>query len=170
MIKDEKQMLRNQKNQKMDEKEMLENLYKATDKYEADIAMQPFTDSEIENRKHQFKEHYQRVEERENNRRQQLADFLQKQKNEECEIDIRHQQYSNLCFDNLDNLILDCLEAQTDDEIKLTKELELLTACVTTTDYPEMLLSTLLNEQYVNLTTVDPKSQSDIDRMDPKDA
>jgi hypothetical protein len=33
-----------------------------------------------------------------------------------------------------------------------------------------MLLSTLLNEQDVNLTTVDPKSQSDIDRMDPKDA
>ena len=39
MSKDEKQML---KNQKMDEKEMLKNLCKATDKYEAAIAMQPF--------------------------------------------------------------------------------------------------------------------------------
>ena len=62
------------------------------------------------------------------------------------------------------------MEAQTDDETKLTKELELLTACAITTDDPELLLSTLLNEQDVNLTTVDPKSQSDIDRMDPKDA
>ena len=62
------------------------------------------------------------------------------------------------------------MEAQTDDETKLTKELELLTACAITSDDPELLLSTLLNEQDVNLTTVDPKSQSDIDRMDPKDA
>ena len=128
MIKDEKEMKFRQ-NTLMDEEEMLKNLCKATDKYEAAIAMQPFTDIEIENRKQLFNEHFPRVKERENNRRQQLADFLQKQKNEEREIDIRHQQYSNLCFDNLDNLIMDCMEAQTDDETKLTKELELLTAC-----------------------------------------
>ncbi len=36
-----------------DEKEMLKNLCKATDKWEAAIAMQPFSDSEIENRKQQ---------------------------------------------------------------------------------------------------------------------
>ncbi len=29
-------------------------------------------------------------------------------------------------------LMLDCMEAQTDDETKLMKELELLTACVNT--------------------------------------
>jgi hypothetical protein len=126
-----------------DEKEMLKNLCKATDKWEAAIAMQPFSDSEITKRKQQVK-----------NR----------------EIEIRRQQYSNLCRDNLDNLILDCMEAHIDDKMKLTKELELLTACALTTDDTEVLLFTLLNEQDINLTTVDPKSQSDIDRMDPKDA
>ncbi len=49
------------------------------------------------------------------------------------EIAIRKQQYSHLCLDNLmdDNtnavFMLDCMEAQTDDETKLMKELELLT-------------------------------------------
>jgi hypothetical protein len=126
-----------------DEKEMLKNLCKATDKLDAAIAMQPFSDSETKNRK-------QQVEDR--------------------EIETRRQQYSNLCFDNFDNLILDCMEAQIDDETKLTKELELLTACAFTTDDTEVLLSTLLNEQDINLTMADPKSQSDTDRMDPKDA
>jgi hypothetical protein len=51
------------------------------------------------------------------------------------EIEIRNQQYSNLCLDNLMEanrdsiLFLDCMEAQLDEDTKLMKESELLTAC-----------------------------------------
>jgi hypothetical protein len=58
---------------------------------------------------------------------------------------------------------LDCMEAQIDDETKLMKELELLTACAFSTADQEMLMSTLLNEPDINLSMADPKSQSDID-------
>ena len=119
---------------------MLKNLCNATDKWEAAIAMQPFSEHELETRRHQI---------------------------EEREIGIRRQQYSNV---SLDNLILDCMEAQLDDETKLMKELELLSACAFSTDNQEMLMSTLLNEQDINLSMSDPKSQNEIDRMDPKDA
>jgi hypothetical protein len=93
------------------------------------------------------------------------------------EIDIRKQQYSNLCLDNLmegnDNaiLILDCMESQVDDETKLMKELELLTACALSEEpNDEVLTPAITNDQDVNLAIPDPKSQNDIDRMDPKDA
>jgi hypothetical protein len=92
------------------------------------------------------------------------------------EIDIRKQQYSHLCLDNLmdDNanaiFILDCMEAQMDDETKLMKELELVTACVLCDESDEILTPAITSEQNVNLTIPDPKSQSEIDRMDPKDA
>jgi hypothetical protein len=95
---------------------MFQNLRNATDKWEAAIAMQPFSEHELETRRHQI---------------------------DEREIGIRRQQYSNV---SLDNLILYCMEAQLDDETKLMKELELLSACAFSTDNQEMLMSTLLNE------------------------
>jgi hypothetical protein len=92
------------------------------------------------------------------------------------EIEIRKQQYSHLCLDNLmeDNadaiFMLDCLEAQTDDEAKLMKELELLTACAICDELDEILTPAISSDSSVNLTIPDPKSQGEIDRMDPKDA
>jgi transposase InsO family protein len=92
------------------------------------------------------------------------------------EIDIRKQQYSTLCLDNLmgDNnntiLLLDCMEAQVDDETKLMKELELLTACTLNEEPNEMLTPAVTNDMGINLAIPDPKSQHEIDRMDPKDA
>ncbi len=87
------------------------------------------------------------------------------------------------------------MEATIDEETKLMKELELLTACATLDD-SDVLLPFLTNEKEVNLSIhhdkyeaavalqphptfvekkvnlsiPDPKSQHDIDRMDPKDA
>jgi major membrane immunogen (membrane-anchored lipoprotein) len=92
------------------------------------------------------------------------------------EIEIRKQQYSHLCLDNLmeDNadaiFMLDCLEAQTDDEAILMKELELLTACALCDELDEILTPAISSDSSVNLTIPDPKSQGEIDRMDPKDA
>ncbi len=91
------------------------------------------------------------------------------------EIEIRKQQYSNLCLDILmENdkaiFILNCMEATLDEETSLLKELELLTACAIGDDDEELLMPTIANEREVNLNTPDPKPQSDIDRMDPKDA
>ncbi len=68
-------------------------------------------------------------------------------------------------------LMLDCMEAQVDDETKLMKELELLTACALNEELNgEMITLAIMNDQCVNLTIPDPKSQSKIDQMDPKDA
>ena len=67
-------------------------------------------------------------------------------------------------------LMLDCMEAQMDDETKLMKELELLTACAFCDESDEILTPAFKSESEVNLTIQDPKSQSEIDRMDPQDA
>ena len=93
-------------------------------------------------------------------------------------------------------LLLHCMEATIDEETKLMKELELLTAC-STLDASDVLLPFLTQEmkeanfsvhhdkyeaavalqphptivdKEVNLSIPDPRSQHDIDRMDPKDA
>jgi hypothetical protein len=92
------------------------------------------------------------------------------------EINIRNQQYSNLCLDNLmeDNrdsiLLLDCMEAQLDEDTILMKELELLTACTLTNEPTDVLTPAITEENGINLSIPDPKSQAEIDRMDPKDA
>jgi hypothetical protein len=91
------------------------------------------------------------------------------------EIEVRKQHYSNICMENLmedDNaavFLLNCMEATIDDETKLMKELELLTACATSDDL-SVILPFMENDNEVNLTIPDPKSQSDIDKMNPKDA
>jgi hypothetical protein len=66
-------------------------------------------------------------------------------------------------------LLLNCMEATINDETKLMKELELLTACATSDD-SDVLLPFIANDKEVNLSIPDPKSQSEIDRMDLKDA
>ncbi len=67
-------------------------------------------------------------------------------------------------------LILDCMEAQIDEETKLMKELELLTACALYDETKEILTPAITTDEEINLSIPDPKSQSEIDRMDPKDA
>jgi hypothetical protein len=92
------------------------------------------------------------------------------------EIYIRKQQYSHLCLDNLIDddaeaiFLLDCMEAQTNDETKLMKELELLTACTLCDELKDISIPAITDNPEVNLNIPDPKSQSEIDRMDPKDA
>jgi hypothetical protein len=92
------------------------------------------------------------------------------------EIDIRKQQYSHLRLDNLMDddaeaiFMLDCMEAQTNDETKLMKELELLTACTICDELEDILIPAITDKPEVNLTIPDPKSQGEIDRMNPKDA
>jgi transposase InsO family protein len=91
------------------------------------------------------------------------------------ELDIRKQQYSNLCMDNLmeqdeANFLLNCMEASIDEESILLRELELLTACAICDGDEEILMPTITTDQVVDLNIPDPKSQSEIDRMDPKDA
>jgi hypothetical protein len=91
------------------------------------------------------------------------------------EIEVRKQHYSNLCMGNMienDNatvFLLNCMEATIDDETKLMKELELLTACATSDDFC-VILPFMENDNEITLTIPDPKSQSDIVKMDPKDA
>jgi hypothetical protein len=64
--------------------------------------------------------------------------------------------------------LLDCMQAQTTSDSKLMKELELLNACTYNDEENDVLLSALSHE--INLTINDPKSQSEIDKMHPKDA
>jgi hypothetical protein len=94
------------------------------------------------------------------------------------EYEIRKQQYSNICMENINDdaamFLLNCMEVPIDDETKLMKELELLTACATSDDLnvilPFVENSKKINEKKVNLSIPDPKSQSDIEKMDPDDA
>jgi hypothetical protein len=91
------------------------------------------------------------------------------------ELDIRRQQYSNLCLDNLmeqgeEIFLMECMEASVDEETILLKELELLMACAVNDADEEFLMPTITTNQSVNLYIPDPKSQNEIDRMDPKDA
>jgi hypothetical protein len=87
------------------------------------------------------------------------------------ELEIRKQQYSNLLMDNDDVIFLtNCMEATLDDETILLKELELLTACALDDDDTAFIFPTPLNDGTVNLNIPDPKSQREIDKMDPIDA
>jgi hypothetical protein len=95
--------------------------------------------------------------------------------NSEKEIEIRKQQYSNLLTENLTEdagaiFIMNCVESQIDEEMKIMRELELLSACIYNNEDNEILLATIKNENEINLTIPDPKSQNDIDKMEPKDA
>jgi hypothetical protein len=73
-------------------------------------------------------------------------------------------------MDNSDAIfIMQCMEAQTDAETKLLKELELLNACTYNEDDNGVLLSAIMSANEVNLSVADPKSQNYIDRMDPRD-
>ena len=65
---------------------------------------------------------------------------------------------------------MNCVESQIDEEMKLMRELELLSACIYNNEDNEILLATIKNENEINLTIPDPKSQNDIDKMEPKDA
>jgi hypothetical protein len=62
------------------------------------------------------------------------------------------------------------MTAQTDTDSKLTKELELLNACIYNDEPNDMLLSAIMHANKVNLNIADPKSQGEIDKMDPEDA
>jgi len=99
--------------------------------------------------------------------------FLLPGTNTTHESEIGHQQYSTLCSDNIVDqreaiFIMQCMQAPLDEETTLLRELELLTACITYNENEELLMSTINAE--VNLSIPDPKSQSEIDRMDPRDA
>jgi hypothetical protein len=68
-------------------------------------------------------------------------------------------------------LMLDCMEAQVDEETKLIKELELMTACALNEELSDDIITPAISDdQGINLNIPDPKSQSEINRMDPKDA
>ncbi len=92
------------------------------------------------------------------------------------DLHVRQQQYLHLCLDNLmeDNreaiLLLDCMEAQLDEDTKVMKEMELLTACTLIDEPNEIVTPAITNTNGINLSIPDPKSQAEIDRMDPKDA
>ena len=138
----------------------MKNTIRATDKYEAAIAMQP--------------EAAQQQQERQK-RPTIPRQFLLPGTNTK-EINIRQLQYSTLCLDNWTGnnddaiLLLDCMEAQVDDETKLMKELELMIACSLHEEQNELLTPAVTNDMEINLAIPDPKSQNEIDRMDPKDA
>ncbi len=59
---------------------------------------------------------------------------------------------------------------QVDDDIKLRKELELLTACNATDNEFDLVMPSISNQDEINLNILDPKSQKDIDKMEPTDA
>jgi transposase InsO family protein len=93
----------------------------------------------------------------------------------EAELNIRRQQYLNVCLDNTiadtDAIfVFDCMTAQRNTESKLTKELELLNACLYNEQPHNMLLSAIMQANEVNLNIADPKSQGEIDKMEPNDA
>jgi hypothetical protein len=97
------------------------------------------------------------------------------QHNSAKEIEIRKQQYSNLLTENLTEdagaiFIMNCVESQIDEEMKLMRELELLSACIYNNEDNEILLATIKNENEINLMIPDPKSQNDINKIEPKDA
>ena len=171
---------------------MLDNLVKAKDKYEASMAMQPeairrangMNDSDNSDKSDDDKD------ERQQDRPQRLttprqfllpgtySKHVQYQLPRDLskhEIDIRQQQYSSLCLDNLleqdeASFLMNCMEASVDEETILMKELELLTACAVTDGDEEMLMPAITTANGVNLNIPDPKTQSEIDRMDPMDA
>ena len=147
-------------NEECEDSDEMKNMIRATDKYEAAMAMQP--------------EAGQQQQERQK-RTITPRQFLLPGTNTK-EVNIRKLQYSTLCLDNWTGnnndaiLLLDCMEAQADDETKLMKELELMMACTLHEEPNELLTSAVTNDMEINLAIPDPKSQNEIDRMDPKDA
>ncbi len=57
-----------------------------------------------------------------------------------------------------------------DEETILLKELELLTACALSDGNDDVLMPVINADPGINLAIADPKSQNEIDQMDPKDA
>ncbi len=157
------------------EETMFENLGKANDKYEAAMAMQPeaFRRASGDNHKESTEttsnatndgdnndkgnddkdEHQQDRPQRQTTPRQFLlpgthSKHVQSQLPGDFskhELDIRKQQYSNLCLDNLTEqdeaiFLMNCMEASVDEETILLKELELLTACAISDGDEEILM------------------------------
>jgi hypothetical protein len=87
-------------------------------------------------------------------------------KPQDTEFQIRDLQYANPSFHvtNCDHpmFLMACIESQCDEDVRLNKELELLMACSAMKDN--------LPLEPVNLSIPDPKSQRDINRMQPTDA
>ena len=87
-------------------------------------------------------------------------------KPQDTEFQIRDLQYANPSFHvtNCDHptFLMACIESQRDEDVILSKELELLMACSAMKDN--------LPLEPVNLSIPDPKSQRDINRMQPADA
>jgi hypothetical protein len=87
------------------------------------------------------------------------------------EMDIRKTQYANIGMEkNDDAFVFACMEAQIDEETSLMKELELLNACRYNDKDNDVLMAAIKDANEVNLSIADPKSQNDIDKMDPRDA
>jgi hypothetical protein len=69
----------------------------------------------------------------------------------------------NVSNDEHTQFLLACLESQRNEDVLLSKELELLMGCSDMKDEAP-------RHEPVNLSVPDPKSQRDIDNMDPNDA
>ena len=77
-------------------------------------------------------------------------------------------QKADLCLSPEVEFLSTCIESQIEEETFLLKELELLMACFNPDE--EIALSSATNEEEINLDIPDPKTQSDIDKMHPRDA
>jgi hypothetical protein len=87
------------------------------------------------------------------------------------EVDVRKLQYANFGMENNDDaFVFSCMEAQIDEETSLMKELELLNACLYNDKDNDFLMAAIMDANEVNLSIADPKSQSEIDKMAPRDA
>jgi hypothetical protein len=91
-------------------------------------------------------------------------------------IQLKQNKYSrnqkskkaNLCLSPEVKFLSTCIESQIEEETLLLKELELLMACINPNE--ETALSSATNEEEINLDIPDHKTQSDIDKMHPRDA
>jgi transposase InsO family protein len=137
-------------------------------------------DDECKDNNSKDDEHYDEHDEHHHGRQKRVIKsrkfLLQGTGTNSREINVRNHQYLNLCLENLleDNrdpiLLLDCMEAQLDEDTILMKELELLTACTLIAESTDILTPAITEDNGINLSIPDPKSQAEIDRMDPKDA
>jgi hypothetical protein len=84
-------------------------------------------------------------------------------------INAEKDQLANICVNgNEVAFVTACMESQINEEELLLKELELLMAC--NNHEQETALITNEAENEINLDIPDPKTQNDIDKMNPKDA
>ena len=99
--------------------------------------------------------------------------YLLQGTNTKAEIAIRKVQFANLCMETTAEerdvmlSMMDCMESQIDEDTLLMKEMELMMACTYDEDDP---LLTTIEETEIDLSIPDPKSQKEIDAMDPKKA